>query len=222
MFLLLASAVRPDLHVRPVCRQPAPGLGDLRRDGGHPGRRGRSSRCTARPPATRSSRPASTRPLGNMEGKEVRFGSAVGGLFAAVTTGTSTGAINSWHDSFQPDRRPRPAVQHRARRDHAGRHRRRPVRDARHRRHPGGLHRRPDGRPDARVPGQEGRELRDEDGHAGRPRPGGASILGFTALATVLARRAGRAAERRARTASARSSTPSRARPATTARPSPA
>jgi K+-transporting ATPase ATPase A chain len=40
--------------------------------------------------------------LGNMEGKEVRFGSAVSGLFAAVTTGTSTGAINSWHDSFQP------------------------------------------------------------------------------------------------------------------------
>jgi K+-transporting ATPase ATPase A chain len=40
--------------------------------------------------------------LGNMEGKEVRFGSAVSGLFAAVTTGTSTGAINAWHDSFQP------------------------------------------------------------------------------------------------------------------------
>jgi K+-transporting ATPase ATPase A chain len=40
--------------------------------------------------------------LGNMEGKETRFGAAVSGLFAAVTTGTSTGAINSWHDSFQP------------------------------------------------------------------------------------------------------------------------
>ena len=40
--------------------------------------------------------------LGNMEGKDTRFGAAVGGLFAAVTTGTSTGAINSWHDSFQP------------------------------------------------------------------------------------------------------------------------
>ncbi len=40
--------------------------------------------------------------LGNMEGKEVRFGSALGGLWAAVTTGTSTGAINAWHDSFQP------------------------------------------------------------------------------------------------------------------------
>ena len=40
--------------------------------------------------------------LGNMEGKDVRFGSAAGGLFAAITTSTSTGAINSWHDSFQP------------------------------------------------------------------------------------------------------------------------
>jgi K+-transporting ATPase ATPase A chain len=40
--------------------------------------------------------------LGNMEGKETRFGAAVGGLFAAVTTGTSTGAINAWHDSFAP------------------------------------------------------------------------------------------------------------------------
>jgi potassium-transporting ATPase potassium-binding subunit len=40
--------------------------------------------------------------LGNMEGKETRFGAAVGGLFAAVTTGTSTGAVNAMHDSFQP------------------------------------------------------------------------------------------------------------------------
>jgi K+-transporting ATPase ATPase A chain len=40
--------------------------------------------------------------LGNMEGKETRFGAAVGGLFMAATTGTSTGAVNSWHDSAQP------------------------------------------------------------------------------------------------------------------------
>jgi potassium-transporting ATPase potassium-binding subunit len=39
---------------------------------------------------------------GNMEGKETRFGAAAGGLFMAATTGTSTGAINSWHDSAQP------------------------------------------------------------------------------------------------------------------------
>ena len=40
--------------------------------------------------------------LGNMEGKETRFGAGVGGLFMAATTGTSTGAVNSWHDSAQP------------------------------------------------------------------------------------------------------------------------
>ncbi|HEY5628156.1 MAG TPA: potassium-transporting ATPase subunit KdpA, partial [Candidatus Limnocylindrales bacterium] len=40
--------------------------------------------------------------MGNMEGKETRFGAGVGALFMAATTGTSTGAINSWHDSAQP------------------------------------------------------------------------------------------------------------------------
>jgi K+-transporting ATPase ATPase A chain len=39
---------------------------------------------------------------GNMEGKEVRFGSAATGLFAASTTGTSTGAVIGAHDSFTP------------------------------------------------------------------------------------------------------------------------
>ncbi len=38
----------------------------------------------------------------NMEGKEVRFGAATSALFAASTTGTSTGAVNSSHDSFTP------------------------------------------------------------------------------------------------------------------------
>ena len=40
--------------------------------------------------------------LGSMEGVDTRFGSGIGALFAAITTSTSTGAINSWHDSFQP------------------------------------------------------------------------------------------------------------------------
>ena len=39
---------------------------------------------------------------GNYEGKEVRFGPAASGLFAASTTGTSTGAVDSAHDSFTP------------------------------------------------------------------------------------------------------------------------
>ena len=39
---------------------------------------------------------------GNMEGKETRFGVARSALFATVTTATSTGAVNSMHDSFTP------------------------------------------------------------------------------------------------------------------------
>jgi K+-transporting ATPase ATPase A chain len=36
----------------------------------------------------------------SMEGKEVRFGEAASSLFATSTTGTSTGAVNSFHDSY--------------------------------------------------------------------------------------------------------------------------
>ena len=35
-----------------------------------------------------------------MEGKEVRFGVPMSAVFASATTGTSTGAVNSMHDSF--------------------------------------------------------------------------------------------------------------------------
>jgi K+-transporting ATPase ATPase A chain len=37
---------------------------------------------------------------GNMEGKETRFGIGASGAFAASTTGTSAGAVNSFHDSY--------------------------------------------------------------------------------------------------------------------------
>lgn len=39
---------------------------------------------------------------GNMEGKEIRFGTAGCGAFSAATTGTSTGAVNCAHDSLTP------------------------------------------------------------------------------------------------------------------------
>jgi K+-transporting ATPase ATPase A chain len=39
---------------------------------------------------------------GNLEGKEVRFGAFASGGFAAATTGTSTGAVDSMHTSFVP------------------------------------------------------------------------------------------------------------------------
>jgi K+-transporting ATPase ATPase A chain len=39
---------------------------------------------------------------GNMEGKEVRFGIGASGLFGTISTVTSTGAVNSTHDSYTP------------------------------------------------------------------------------------------------------------------------
>ncbi|GGB17213.1 potassium-transporting ATPase potassium-binding subunit [Flexivirga endophytica] len=41
-------------------------------------------------------------PTGAMEGKEVRFGVWSSALFATSTTATSTGAVDSWHESFSP------------------------------------------------------------------------------------------------------------------------
>ncbi len=39
---------------------------------------------------------------GNMEGKEVRFGPGISAMYATATTATSTGAVDSSHDSFTP------------------------------------------------------------------------------------------------------------------------
>jgi len=40
--------------------------------------------------------------LGNLEGKELRFGTAAGATWAALTTNTSNGSVNSMHDSLNP------------------------------------------------------------------------------------------------------------------------
>ncbi|MFL5421391.1 MAG: potassium-transporting ATPase subunit KdpA, partial [Myxococcales bacterium] len=40
--------------------------------------------------------------IGNLEGKETRFGVAASALFATVTTDASCGAVNSMHDSMTP------------------------------------------------------------------------------------------------------------------------
>lgn len=39
---------------------------------------------------------------GNLEGKELRFGTAAGPLWAVVTTSTSNGSVNCMHDSLNP------------------------------------------------------------------------------------------------------------------------
>jgi K+-transporting ATPase ATPase A chain len=40
--------------------------------------------------------------LGNLEGKEMRFGTSAGATFAALTTDVTCGAVNSEHDSLNP------------------------------------------------------------------------------------------------------------------------
>ena len=43
-----------------------------------------------------------TQPGGNLEGKEVRFGTPSSAEWCASTTGTSNGSVNSMHDSYTP------------------------------------------------------------------------------------------------------------------------
>lgn len=43
-----------------------------------------------------------TQPMGNMEGKEVRFGTPASAYWSIATTIISTGSINSMHDSYLP------------------------------------------------------------------------------------------------------------------------
>src|SRR5262249_30212426 len=40
--------------------------------------------------------------LGNLEGKELRFGTSAGPTWAAITTNTSNGSVNCMHDSLNP------------------------------------------------------------------------------------------------------------------------
>ena len=87
----------PDPHVRHDGRQRPAGPRAARGDGRAVGRR--CSRSPGGPRRTRTARP----PLAAgaaMEGKEVRFGIPGSVLFAVSTTGTSTGAVNSLHDSY--------------------------------------------------------------------------------------------------------------------------
>jgi potassium-transporting ATPase potassium-binding subunit len=47
-------------------------------------------------------RTTSSQPGGNLEGKEVRFGTPASATWCASTTGTSNGSVNSMHDSYTP------------------------------------------------------------------------------------------------------------------------
>ena len=82
-------------------------------------------------------------------------------LFATVTTDASCGAVNAMHDSFTPLGGLVPLANIQLGEVIFGGVGRGPLRDAGLRR-PHRVHRRPDGRPHARVPGQEDRGARDE------------------------------------------------------------
>lgn len=43
-----------------------------------------------------------TQDVGNLEGKELRFGASAGPLWSVVTTSTSNGSVNAMHDSLNP------------------------------------------------------------------------------------------------------------------------
>ena len=55
--------------------------------------------------------------MGNMEGKEVRFGQALTALYVVATTGLSCGAVNAMHNSLTPIGGLSPTVHDPARRD---------------------------------------------------------------------------------------------------------
>ena len=105
---------------------------------------------------------------GNMEGKEQRFGIADSSLWTAMTTVTSCGAVNAAFESLTGLGGAVPFVQPRLQRGRLRRRRRRPLLDA-PLRPPRRLHRRPDGRPHPRVPGQEDPGAGDQAGLARRP-----------------------------------------------------
>ena len=142
----------------------------------------------------------------NMEGKEARFGSPVSGIFAASTTGTSTGAVEQRARQLHAARRRDPARQHDARRGLAGRRRRRALRDPRVR-DPRGVRRGPDGRPDTGVPRQADRRARDEARDALHPRRARRRARLLRRSRSCSTRSTRSRSSTRARTASRRSST---------------
>jgi K+-transporting ATPase A subunit len=106
--------------------------------------------------------------VGNMEGKETRFGIADSGLFATITTLASCGAVNAMHDSFTPLGGLVPLGNMMLGEVVFGGVGTGPVRHAGVR-GDGGVHRRPHDRAYARIPRQEDRGLRNEDGVARGP-----------------------------------------------------
>ena len=152
--------VQPAAHVRPDGRRHrARACAILAVMAGPVGRRGRGLRIVGRDGAPRARRCSS--PARRWRARRSGSACRCRRCSPSSTTGTSTGAVNSMHDSLHRRRRRRRAAQHDARRG------RRPAASASGlygmlvARHPHGVPRRPDGRPHPGVPGQEDRPPRD-------------------------------------------------------------
>ena len=155
----------------------------------------------------------------NMEGKEQRFSVQEAAIFSDATTGTSTGAVNSMHDSFTAIGGAVPMTMILLGEVAPGRRRHRALLDPAVR-HADGVHRRPDGRAHAGVPGQVDRRARGQARDARRARHAG-RLPRSRSASRRCSTTAWPARSTPVRTASARSSTRSPRPGTTTARPSP-
>ena len=155
---------------------------------------------------------------GNMEGKEVRFGTGAFDRVGRIHDGCLQ-RLGQLHACLLHAARRTGAA--RADADRRGGARRRRLRPLRHRRagHPGHVRRRPDGGPHAGISRQEAGGAGREDGDARHP-DHAAVHLGLLGGVGGAAGGAGRSRQPRRRAGLPRSSMPTPRRPATTARPS--
>ena len=198
---LRAPVREPQRADQPVRDLPAPGhpvrlprtfgrmVGDRRQGYAIARRRWRPARRSAgaRRPGPSSRRRRAAAAGARWRARRSASASAWSALFAAATTGTSTGAVNSLHDCYTALGGGVAAVQHDARRGRARRRRLRALRDARARDHHG-VHRRPDGRPDPEYLGKKIGRARDQAASRSTSSPRPALVLVGTALAMVAAR----------------------------------
>ena len=172
--------------------------------------------------AAESRRPPTARPAATSRARSSASGSPTARCGRPSRPSPRAASVNSALDSYTGIGGAVPLVEHDDRRGHLRRRRLGPLRDAAVR--PArGVHRRPDGRPHARVPRQEDRGARDQARRSiGTLCRAAARCSSSTALA--VATKYGRAVDlqRRARRASPRRSTPTPRRATTTARRSPA
>ncbi len=115
---------------------------------------------------------------GNMEGKETRFGIVNSALWATVTTAASNGSVNAMHDSFTPLGGLVPMWLMQLGEVVFGGVGSGLVRDAGVRAG-GGVRRRADDRAYPRIPRQENRGIRDENGGGGDPHPAVDGAAGY-------------------------------------------